>query len=451
MTLSQRLIRTLSGALTDVAFRTVEIRRRGPEPQGPELILASHAGGLADILLVINASTRFPRFLARDLIWRVPLGGWVMNSVGGIPVRRRQDHDGSANNTSMFDAAFDALAQGDVAAIYPEGESVPEPRLAPLRTGAARIAVGALARGTDVMISPMGLHFFDVSVLRGRALVDCAEPFRISDVVAEVAGDGPVSEFNHELVQAVTKVFTERLGEVSNHFDDWESLRRLEVAATTYLQSRDRDRAVPYGDIASVAGQLARADDAHRNAVEVAAAAYVSELELLGVTEQDVPRSAMVSARLAGETATVVTLLPLAVYGFVINSPGIVGLRAISLTGMAPATAATAKPALASIAFPAIWATLAYAGYRRGGPVLAVLLAASGPAGLAAAVRVGERGQLLFRLARALRRARGPLLEQIVAARQSVIDTVGAALANSPAASTPAGSSVALGPSGAES
>lgn len=424
MTLSQRVIQTLSGVLTDVVFRSVEIRRRGPEPTGAELILASHAGGLADILLVINASTRFPRFLARDLIWRVPLGGWVMDNVGGIPVHRRQDHDGQADNTGMFDAAFDALADGDVAAIYPEGESVPEPRLAPLRSGAARIAIGALARGTDVTISPMGLHFFDVSVLRGRALVDCAEPFRISEVVAQFPEAGPITESNQALVKAVTGVFADRLGEVSNHFDDWESLRRLEVAATTYLQSRQPGAVLPYSHIAIVASQLARADEADRQAVEVAAAAYVSELELLGVTEQDVPRSAMVSARLAGETATVATLLPLAAYGVVINAPGIIGLRAISLTGMAPATAATAKPAFASVAFPATWAALAYAGYRRGGPALATLLALSGPASLAAAVRVGERGQLLFRLARALRRARGPLLDQITASRQLVIDAV---------------------------
>ena len=424
MRLRLRAIRGLAHTLNDAVFRSVEIKRRGPEPSGPTLILASHAGGLADILLVIDASSRFPRFLARDLIWRVPLGGWVMDSVGAIPVHRRQDHGGAADNTGMFDAAYDALARGDVAAIYPEGESVPEPRLAPLRTGAARIAVGALARGTDVVIAPMGLHFFDVSVMRGRALVDCAEPFAISEVVAAVGVDGPVSESNHDLVGRVTDVFAERLGEVSNHFDDWEEARRMEVAATTYLQDRRPDEVIAYGDIATVAGQLARAPRDDRDEVDVAAAAFVSELELLGLGPQDVPRSAMVSARLAGEAVTVVSLAPLAAYGLAVNGVGILGLRLISLTGMAPATAATAKPAFATVVFPTTWAALTYAGYRRGGPGLAVLLGLSGPAGLAAAVRVGERAQLLFRLGRALRRVRGPLLDQVVATRQHLVDAV---------------------------
>jgi len=220
MTTGMRIVRTLADILTDIAFRSVEVQRRAPEPNGPVLILASHAGGLADILIVIKASTRFPRFLARDVIWKVPLGAKVMSVVGGIPVHRRQDHGGAADNTGMFDDAYVALAAGDVAAIYPEGESVPEPRLAPLRTGAARIALGALARGTDVTIAPMGLHFFDVSVLRSRGLADCAEPFRISDVVSQMAVAGPVDETNHELVAAVTAVFAVRLGEVSDHYDD---------------------------------------------------------------------------------------------------------------------------------------------------------------------------------------------------------------------------------------
>ncbi len=54
------LIRVLADILTDVGFRSVDVRRRGNEPGGAELILASHAGGLADILLVIKASHASP-------------------------------------------------------------------------------------------------------------------------------------------------------------------------------------------------------------------------------------------------------------------------------------------------------------------------------------------------------------------------------------------------------
>lgn len=423
----QRTIRGIAGLLTDVVFRSVEVRRRGAEPSDSTLILASHGGGLADILLVIKASSRFPRFLARDVIWHVPFGATVMDAVGGIPVYRRQDHAQGVDNSGMFDATYAALADGDVAAIYPEGESVPEPRLAPLRTGAARIAVGALERGTDVVIAPMGLHFFDVSVLRSRALVDCAVPFRISEVVDELDIEGPVSESNRTLVHAVTGVFQQRLGEVSNRYDNWEELRRMEVAATTYLRDQNPNRVTPYSEIESLASQLAQAPAELRSEVDLAATAYVSELELLGVGPLDVPRGAMISARLAGEAASVLLLAPTAAVGFVINAVGIVGLRLISLSGIAPATAATVKPAYASIAFPATWATLGYLGWRLRGPALAAVLTLAGPASLVATVQVGERGQLLWRLGRALHRAKGPMLDRITASRLRVVEAVDAA------------------------
>jgi hypothetical protein len=422
---ASNLVAKLADDLSEVVFRSVEIRRRGADPDGPTLILANHGGGLADILLVIAATTRFPRFLARDVIWRVPGGPAIMRAVGGIPVHRRQDHGGTADNTGMFDAAFDALGAGATVAIYPEGESTPEPRLAPLRTGAARIALGALARGVDTAIVPTGLHYFDVSVLRARAMVDIAVPVMMSEVVAGLGAHGAVSESNHNLVQAVTAEFTTRLAAVTDEYSDWEERHRYEVAATVYLQDRQGQPApIRYSEIALLARRIGEAPLPQRAAVDLATGAFLANTELLGVRDGAIPESAMVGTRLAGELTRVALLAPLATYGFVVNGVGILGLRAISRTGMAPATAASVKPAVAVIAFPLGWAALSWFAYRRGGPLAAVAAGLSGPVSLAAAVAAGERAQLLFIAGRALRRVRGPLLGQVATARENVTAAV---------------------------
>ncbi len=428
------IIAKLSGFLSDVVFRSVEIRRRGPEPSGPTLVLANHGGGLADILLAVDSTSRFPRFLARDVIWQIPGGAAVMRAVGGIPVHRRQDHGGNADNTGMFDAAFDALAEGALVAIYPEGESVPEPKLAPLRTGAARIALGALARGTDAAVVPTGLHYFDVSVLRARALVDIGAPVTMSTLVADLGDHGEVSEANHSLVEAVTRVFTERLAAVTDEYANWEERRRYEVAATVYLQDRHGPESlVKYSEIALLARRISGAPIPQRSAVDTATRAFLANTELLGVRDGAIPEAAMVGTRLAGELAGVALLAPLAIYGFVVNGVGILGLSAISRTGMAPATAASVKPAFAVVAFPLGWGVLTWFVYRRKGALGAAIAALSGPVSLGAAVVGGERAQLLFLSGRALRRAKGPLLEQIIAARAGVVDTVQAVLDAPPA------------------
>jgi hypothetical protein len=58
-------------------------------------------------------------------------------------------------------------------------------------------------------------------------------------------------------------------------------------------------------------------------------------------------------------------------------------------------------------------------------------MAASGPASLAATVTVAENAQLSFLLARAVRRAEGPVLERLTNARRQLVETVRAAVQES--------------------
>jgi 1-acyl-sn-glycerol-3-phosphate acyltransferase len=421
----KRTINFLVHVATNTAFRSVEVRRVAPEPSGAVLVLANHGGGLADILTVIVGCTRFPRFLARDIIWKFPVARTVMNSAGAIPVSRRQDHGGAADNTGLFGAAWTALADGDLLAIYPEGESVAEPRLARLRTGAARILLGAWARGTDVWIEPMGLHYYDMSVLRGRGLVQVGTPVRMSDLV-----DGlpePLTDDNREAVRALTAMIAQRLSRVVAEYDDWQQRRDFESAAVVYLTGESGTN-VDYADIATTAEAISRAPEHLRREVLVSLHAYTALLELLGVDEGEIPKVAMTRRLLAGRAAQILVLSPAAAYGAVVNGLPMVGLRAISLTGVHPATAASLKPAFALIAFPAMWSTIGWWGHQRAGVLGAVAMAATGPLSLAATVRVAEKAQLTFLVARAVRRARGPVVEQLVNARRTVKRSVDVAL-----------------------
>jgi 1-acyl-sn-glycerol-3-phosphate acyltransferase len=427
-----RLITTIVGIATDAAFRSVEVRRVQPEPVGPVLVVANHGGGLGDILTVIAGTRRFPRFLARDVIWRFPVARQVMHAVRAIPVSRRQDHGGEADNVGMFDAAFDGLAGGDLLAIYPEGESVPEPRLAPLRTGAARILLGAWARGTDTTIVPMGLHYYDISVLRGRCLVQIGPSLRMPDLVADLPRDLPLSERNHDAVVGLTALLAEHLGAVVAEYPDWRTRREFEAAAAVYLIGRPDTGQVQYGELALTAERLGQAPAAAQQRVLADLSAYNAAIELLGLDDEEISEVALTGMQVAGKAAQILSLVPFAVYGAAVNGLPMAGLRAISLTGVAPATAASLKPAFALLAFPAAWGLLARWGRRRAGLVGALGMASTGPLSLAATVRVAEQGQLVWRLSRAYRRAEGEPLEQLTWSRQRLRESVAAALSADP-------------------
>lgn len=423
-----RLINTLVSAATDTAFRSVEVRREAPEPTGAVLVVANHGGGLGDILTVIAGCRRFPRFLARDIIWKFPIAKQIMNAVAAIPVSRRQDHGDKADNSTMFGAAYDGLANGDLLAIYPEGESVPEPRLAPLRTGAARILLGAWAQGTDTTILPMGLHYYDISVLRGRCLVLVGKPLRMSEVVDRLPEDAPLNETNQPAVHALTDIIGEHLSEVVAEYPDWQTRRDLESAAAVYLIGKPDTESVTYSDLATTAERLSQTPPEVQQDVITQLKAYTAALELLGVRDHEIPDVAMTGVKVAGRAASIASLLPFAAYGVAVNGIPMTGLGLISRTGVAPATAASLKPAFALTAFPAVWSVLGWWGYKRAGIPGAIAMASTGPLSLGATVNVAEQGQLVWRLGRAYRRSKGQPMDQLTSSQQNLREAVANAL-----------------------
>jgi 1-acyl-sn-glycerol-3-phosphate acyltransferase len=81
---------------------------------------------------------RWPRFLGKASLWRVPVLGFLLRKVQQIPVER-----GSVEAVKSLDVLVDAIRQGGAVVIYPEGTTTREPHLWPMRgkTGAARLAL----------------------------------------------------------------------------------------------------------------------------------------------------------------------------------------------------------------------------------------------------------------------------------------------------------------------
>src|SRR5580692_4975034 len=146
--IADRLMRSLARVLVHVFFRRVDIDH--PErirKSGPTVLVANHRNGLVDGLLLMAALDRYPRFLGKATLFRIPVL-WPFLKLGGVvPIHRAQDGVSTAGNTGAFAVPNRLLARGGMVAVFPEGISHDEPELQPLRTGAARIALGASAAG----------------------------------------------------------------------------------------------------------------------------------------------------------------------------------------------------------------------------------------------------------------------------------------------------------------
>jgi glycerol-3-phosphate O-acyltransferase / dihydroxyacetone phosphate acyltransferase len=134
-------------------------------------------------------------------------------------------------NRDAFRAVRDALRDGGAVLIFPEGKSHDEPALAPLKSGAARMALYA-ARGGDVSdlaIVPIGLTFERKEEPRTRVLVQIGEPIIMS------AWRAPADRSDAE---ALTSEIDTRLRAVTLNFasvdDAARSIRLASVLAALF-------------------------------------------------------------------------------------------------------------------------------------------------------------------------------------------------------------------------
>lgn len=218
------------------------IRYRGSTapPAGPVLLLANHPNSLLDPVLVAAAARRPVRFLAKAPLFTDRKVGWLVRASGAIPVHRRQDDPSQVGrNEEMFRAVHAALADGAAVALFPEGISHSEPSLAPLRTGAARIALGAAPLvGAAFPIVPVGLVFRQKDVFRSDALVLVGDPLTWQDLADRGVDDGEAMRELTARIEAALRQQTvnlaawrdEPLVEAALRIWDAEADERLEPA-----------------------------------------------------------------------------------------------------------------------------------------------------------------------------------------------------------------------------
>jgi 1-acyl-sn-glycerol-3-phosphate acyltransferase len=114
---------------------------------GGVIIVPNHVSHFDPLVVAhyIYGAGRWPRFLGKASLWRVPVLGFLLRNTQQIPVER-----GSVEAVKSLDALIDAIHEGGAVVIYPEGTTTREPDLWPMRgkTGAARLA---LATGAPVV------------------------------------------------------------------------------------------------------------------------------------------------------------------------------------------------------------------------------------------------------------------------------------------------------------
>lgn len=196
---------------------------------GGVLVVANHVSHLDPVYdaVYVRKAGRWPHFMAKASIWKVPGIGTLMRGARQIPVERT----GGAGQQSL-QPAIDAINAGQVVVIYPDGTITRDPHAWPMRPKAG---VAVLALSGDFPVVPMvnwgTQRVFVPYVKKGRF-----KPLPRKDIVVTVGPPIDLSAYRGQELD--TRLIREVSGVIMEAVRDLLAQVRAETPPTTFFVHR---------------------------------------------------------------------------------------------------------------------------------------------------------------------------------------------------------------------
>lgn len=253
-----------------IFFRRFEVHNRHLMPdEGPLLVVSNHPNTFMDPIVTASLLRQPVYFIAKSTVFGSDFQNWMLRQMHLIPIHRREDHPGKpVSNEEAFSASFEALRQHKTLLIFPEGNSFNQRRLRKVKTGTARIALGAEATGAKgLRILPVGLNYSAPTRFHSDVFVNVGEPISVADYAAAHRQDGqeavlrlteeirkrleqliihtPTDE-EDEMARQVEAIYKERLAaaapsDIPAHIQDF-LLTKAIVSGINYFSQREPER-----------------------------------------------------------------------------------------------------------------------------------------------------------------------------------------------------------------
>jgi len=249
------------------------------------VFVSNHSNALLDPVLVMTDAPCAISPVAKSTLWNIPGLNWLLDRAGAVPIIRKKDNpdkDASAN-AAVFEKIAAHISGGGNILIFPEGTSHSDSKLAPLKSGAARMLAAATERGgVPPTFQAVALEFDAPSDFRSRCLVLWG-PVR---EFAAVPGEG------EEKIRAATAQMEDDLKELLVEGETHQDRRRIaRVAELLAADTGDRSMggwSAVGRQVELAARTLRTVDSALIARVAEHVDAYYGELERLGFDDAQI-------------------------------------------------------------------------------------------------------------------------------------------------------------------
>jgi 1-acyl-sn-glycerol-3-phosphate acyltransferase len=371
-TFTRQLIHAFISIALRLFFRRIEAVNVEKAPKnGAVIFVLNHPNGLVDPALVFVSLPRRVSFLAKSTLYANPIGAFLLRTFEILPVYRRIDAGAdSSKNPATFENCFDLLNRGRCIAIFPEGISHDDTKLQPIKTGAARIALGALAfsenlREKGLRIMTVGLYYTSKTAFRSEALIRYGEIFEVEPIKLDENGEPPreavlrlTDKIETSLRDATLNLESEReLDAVLKAEALFSSVYENLLFKNTLTQSFMRLQ-----DLAGKYKFLGENEPEKMRRLNEKISEYENKLKTSGLTVESLSvlqhPTAYVFRYLILRIILLITLAPLSIVGAVIHSPAYLFSNLVGLmfkTHGADAAGSTYKILAACVFMPLTW------------------------------------------------------------------------------------------------
>ncbi|MDC0719610.1 lysophospholipid acyltransferase family protein [Nannocystis bainbridge] len=369
----RRVVEPIFGVALRIFFRRIELDGLSRVPaDGPVMFVLNHPNALIDPAFLLCLSPRPVAFLAKAPLFKTPVLGAIVRAFDSIPVYRRQDEGGArVDNGDTFRLARELLLRGRAIAIFPEGTSHSDPDLKPLKTGAARIALGTGLE--DLTIIPAGLFYTAKARFRSDALVYFGAPLSVPHAPLDERGEPPAGA-----VASLTRDIDVALRAVTLHGDDHEILSLVERTSDIFAAASEEAWSVAEAfelrqKLLTGHARLRARDPARLDALIARVLRYERDLAELGLGPDHLaPETITFTASLRYALRSLFALgvvFPLALAGTAIHYPAYraSGMVAARVAGKYEDMVATGKLLAAMAFFPLTWVLVGLAAGQFGG------------------------------------------------------------------------------------